>query len=100
MADDDERGEFDVAVVVFVRCRAVDRIDAGHIGEAVVREALVDAAEKRAMPLVVPVPRHLPGETATVAGVMDLGVACGNGYLWTSPTLKAYREAGMVPDGD
>lgn len=90
--------EHRVAIVVFASVHAVDELDAGHIAEAAVRAALRSgvspehgdlelrrpARQGDSGPLRVRVPVH---------EIRELGMACGNGYLWVSPTGKAYRRS-------
>lgn len=96
-----ELDEYRVAVVVFTSVRAVDRLDARHIAEAAVSLVIRDAQRvhpgssgepcgelfmrrvSQSQNLCIPV---------QVAAIRELGVACGNGYLWVEPTAKAYRE--------
>lgn len=93
--DNADLPEFDVAVVVFTRVRGVDRIDASHIAESAVARAIMDAPAPPGADLV------LRRTTKTqnlqipvvVAQVRELGIACGNGYLWVDVTKRAYRES-------
>lgn len=90
--------EHRVAVVVFTSVRAVDSADARYIAEAAVRAALLSGASPEhgdlelrrparqgdSGPLRVRVPTH---------EIRELGMACGNGYLFIEPTSKAYRRS-------
>lgn len=77
--------EFDVAVVVFARAGGVDAPDAAHRAEMAIREAIGAA---------LPLPHRndtVKGRVVRFISVMEVGMAAGNGYLWTQPTIKAFR---------
>jgi hypothetical protein len=99
--DNADLPEFDVAVVVFTRVRAVDNLDASGIAERAIAGAVRDAMR------VVHGTYHEPyGEIefrrlsrernlrvpVVVTEVVHMGVANGDGYLHTEPTRKAYRR--------
>jgi hypothetical protein len=93
--DNADLPEFDVAVVVFTRVRGVDRIDASHIAESAVARAIMDAPAPPGADLVLRRTTQTQNlqVPVQVAQVRELGIACGNGYLWVEPTKRAYRES-------
>lgn len=77
--------EFDVAVVVFARAAGADASDAAHRVERAVQDAV---GQER------PLPHRqdtVKGRVVRFINVMEVGMAAGNGYLWTRPTIKAFR---------
>jgi hypothetical protein len=91
------RERFKVAVVVLVDCEGVDERDASNVAQVAVRAAITGDA-LASMPVEVAIPlRKAVDRTVRVIDVMDLGVAAGNGYLWTSPTSRAWRDVGIDP---
>lgn len=91
--------EHRMAVVVFTTVRAVDRLDASHLAEDAVALALGHAeqvqqgrTEIRGELMMsrdrIDVSLRIPVQ---VAAIRELGIACGDGYLWVEPTSKAYR---------
>jgi hypothetical protein len=74
-----------IAVVVFADVSG-EASDAEHVVEYWVRQRLgpLDGTEH-------PVPLRDASEVKVrVHNVTEVGVAAGNGYLWTEPTSKAY----------
>jgi hypothetical protein len=85
---------FQQAVVVFVEVDAVDDIDAGHVAERAVEQALRNRFTGRG-PDYYELPLRTPrGEVrlARVFSVSELGVAARNGGLWVSPTAQTFRR--------
>lgn len=83
--------EFRVPVVVFTTVRAVDFTDAAFVASAAVRQSL----RKQSIDEVFTVVQmdHSKGPIRVrVHAAMEVGIAGGNGYLWTAATSKAYRE--------
>jgi hypothetical protein len=86
-----DRQTYRVAIAVFVEVEGVSEHDAGTAGMLAIRQALCDGklgsfpreVEYRAMDC-----QH----TAKIVDVIEVGMAAGNGYLWTRPTSKAFRE--------
>lgn len=93
---DSELEEHRVAVTVFCVAPGVDEVDASLVAEAALRRVLTEATGTRVgHECVIEAPfRDFPRHVRVV-DVMDIGVAAGNGYLWTRPTGKAYRERGI-----
>lgn len=86
-----ERQRHRVAVVVFVEAEGADERDAGNGAELAVRQAL--AGPRLGLPADITLKMaNRPDEAMTVVDVMEVGMAAGNGYLWTRPTSKAFRE--------
>lgn len=91
-----------VAVLVFAETTGVDALDAARGAELAIRQ-LIAGELYRGNPNTVPGVdgrtcwlRMTKGATPVrVAAVMDLGMACGNGYTWVTPTAKAFRERSM-----
>lgn len=81
-----------VATVVFSSVRAVDYTDATHVAERTVERAV------RRGPRSVELRPGLVREV-TVAEVLDLGLAGGNGYTYTLPSTKAWRQYRNGPSG-
>jgi hypothetical protein len=82
----------DVAIVVFMRAPGVDARDAASRAEMALRRAV--RQEGRASTL----PDHGhngTGQAMPVVDVMEVGAAASNGYLWTRPTRKTFREHGL-----
>lgn len=76
------------AVVVFIETTH----DGGPVDAAVLlKQALHSATGNR---LTVEDPR-LGAIGITVHEVLEAGLAAGNGYLWTSPTSKAFPQANV-----
>jgi hypothetical protein len=83
-----ERQKHRVAVAVFLEVDGFDEDDAGMGGMLAVRQAL---GAIRGLPQEITF-RAANGEhAAQVVEVMELGIAAGNGYLWTRPTGKAFQ---------
>lgn len=73
-----------VAITVFMEAPGADALDASYVAALAVRQAFGSRNLKcHLRDQVVPV---------TVAHVAETGAAAANGYLWTQPTAKAYRE--------
>lgn len=89
-----ERQRHRVAVVVFVEAGGIDERDAGTGAEMAVRQALSgDGVAGMTLPTDITLKMaNRPDEAMTVVGVIEVGVAAGNGYLRTRPTSKAFRE--------
>lgn len=95
----EDQTQFRVAVVVFTNVRACDYGDGCNIAARAVEHALnaqmagddslTFRSARKDSEFRVPV---------QVAEVMELGMAGGNGYLYTLPATKAYRMNG-VPAG-
>lgn len=74
-----------VAIVTFLYVRGVDERDAGTGGFMAMQQNL--------RPGHVLEFRSARGHgKAMVTDSMEVGMAAGNGYLWTGPTGKAFRE--------
>lgn len=89
---DEGRKTYRVAVAVFLETDGIDEHDAGSGGVLAVRQAL--AGRAMTLPLEVEYVAANGQNTAKVVDVMEVGMAAGNGYLWTKPTVKAFRERG------
>ncbi|MDX3661271.1 helix-turn-helix transcriptional regulator [Streptomyces sp. ID05-26A] len=82
--------EFRVGITVFMTAHGVDQVDASHLAEACVRQALRTAQVDED---VLQVEHAWLGTLqAKVHKVMDTTTAGINGYLATRPTARAYRE--------
>jgi len=80
-----------VAVVVFVEAEGIDERDAGSAAMLAVRQAL--AGPRLGLPAdIILRMANRPDEALKVVDVIEVGMAAGNGYLWTRPTSKAFRE--------
>lgn len=81
-----------VATVVFSSVRGVDYTDATHVAERMVEQAVGRGARDVEL---------RPGfvREVTVAEVLDLGLAGGNGYTYTLPSTKAWRQYRNGPSG-
>lgn len=86
-----------VATVVFSSVRATDYTDATHIAERMVGRAVGRGLREVEL---------RPGfvREVAVAEVLDLGLSGGNGYTYTLPSTKAWRqynngESGALPEG-
>lgn len=101
--------EYDVAIVVFARCRGVDRLDASDRAKQGVTRALADArvfgprdAQRAGAPMILPLPHTrdsiVVGGELKIYRTMDVGTAAGNGYLSVQSTRRARRE--MTGDED
>lgn len=89
----DELPEHRIAVTVFAVARGVDQDDAGSIAVYAIRKALADTAGVRlGQPGDITVQHRSGPLTVRIVTAMDTGTAAGNGYLWTEPTPKAFRE--------
>lgn len=82
-----DREKHRVAVVVFAEVEAVDHGEAAYIARRSVRAALADGGLPAEVGFDHRSGQHLD---ATVHDVMDLGMAARDGYLWTTPTSRAY----------
>lgn len=98
----DDLEEYDVAVVVLLRATGHDYGDATDRASAAVRAALRDNAQvvsagPRGAP-VLEVPRDLAEQNVTVAGVVELSTAFGNGYVAVvRPGRRFFRDRGFEP---
>lgn len=74
--------------VVFMRAPGVDARDAAARAEWALRRAI------RANPAasLTDEGRNGTGAAMPVVDLMEVGMAAGNGYLWTRPTVKTFRE--------
>ena len=84
-----------VAVVVFAEVESdykMDATDAAVIVDRVIREAVTGSVMNR-LPHTVGYDRP-DGQhwDVTLTGLMELGMAAGNGYLWTKATNKMWNE--------
>jgi len=90
-----------VAVVVFAEVTSdydVGATDATVIVDRVIRTAVTGSAMN---PLPHTVPYDRPDGVhwdVTLTGLMELGMAAGNGYLWTKATNKMWNERGARDD--
>lgn len=94
--------EYDTAIVVFVRAEGADERDAQDRAAITIRHALGAGGGRGRLPAQVEMPRWIAeesGDTVTVANVMELGMALGNGYAWARVTSKAFSEFGMEKPG-
>lgn len=89
-----QRKTYRTATVVIAEAEGVDQHDAEMAAQIIIRNKLADRGK-----LPVGLGFNLRSSTldAEIIDVMDLGMAAGNGYLWTYPTLKAWREIGREP---
>lgn len=85
-----------IAVTVFVEAEGVDRVDAGHIAEAVVRMSLFQQAKHvnradggRDLTLSA-INRHDRTITVLMHKIMETTTAAANGYLKVEPSNRAY----------
>jgi hypothetical protein len=87
--------QYNVVIAVFVQATGVDYGDAAAIAQMALRRALVTANTSDGDQITIDATfRDQPGDI-TIAGLKEVGVAVGNGYLWTQPTSKIYREQGL-----
>lgn len=90
--------EYDVAVVVFCRTRAVDSGDAEDAAMLAVRNAIAGGKRIAKVPLEIPLPPHLVErgftEPVLVAGVTPLRYVGGQGIRLVA-TAEPYQNAGM-----
>lgn len=79
-----------VAIVIFAECEGIDARDAANGAILSLNHAL--AGERLGTYKTLPSPPRPDGRTwdTTVHDVMEVGAAAANGYLWTTPTAKAY----------
>lgn len=93
-----EQDEYDVAVVVFCRTRAVDSGDAEDSAMLAVRNAIAGGRRVASVPIAIPLPPHLVERGFTdpvqVAGVTGLRYVGGQGIRLTA-TAEPYQNAGM-----
>lgn len=95
-----------VAVVVFCEAPGVDDRDAGTLATIAVRKAL--GAGGRLGPDLEPITVTFYNPDQTIrreptvqpVDVMEVGLAAGNGYLWTRTTSKSFRENGRDEETD
>lgn len=80
-----------VSITLFAEVEAVDAYDGAHIAQMMLHQAGIRAGQVVSTDL----PRDLGARDVTVVGVMDTGMAMGNGYLWTAPTAKVWQQMGM-----
>jgi hypothetical protein len=83
----------DVAVVVFARAQGVDYFDASHVAQRAISESLMkNRSDSSSNGYKMSVLANFRDESRTVEihKLMEVGIAVGNGYLWTSPTKKAF----------
>lgn len=78
-----------VAIVVFCEAEGVDERDAASVAQRALIDNLHDVD--------LTVNRYEGGKLlfsrrTTFIDATEVGVAAGNGYLWTQPTSKAFRE--------
>lgn len=78
-----------VAVVVFMDVEAVDEQDAGNVADMMLRDVIRLVGSHR---ILTSRDNVWEGE---IHSTMELGMAAGNGYLWTRPTGKAWQEFGF-----
>ncbi len=77
-----------IAVVVFMEVDAVDEQDAGNVGTSMLSDMIRAHGHHRTLTM-----RDNTWE-GDIHKVMELGMAAGNGYLWTKTTSKAWQEYG------
>lgn len=94
MTADEPLPEHRVAITVFATTCAVDSLDAAHIATLAIRQAIATAAGNGslAFPQAIPAKFRDESRPVQVVGAMETGTAAGNGYLWTAPTSKAFKE--------
>lgn len=93
-----DRTRHRVALVVFAECDGADYFDAAMGAQMSLNHALREGGVLGRGYRVLPSPPRPDGlawET-TVHKVMEVGMAAGNGYLWTAATGKAFPR----PDED
>jgi hypothetical protein len=78
----------DVAIVVFMRAPGVDARDAANRADWAIRRAIRSTPHAA----LTDEGRNGTGAAMPVVDVMEVGMAAGNGYLWTRPTRKTFRE--------
>lgn len=95
------------AIVMFVEVHdeSADAIDAAHRAEYGLKAALAGEASvefsdwKWHIGVKNQDSKHVPCDVnLTVHEVMEVGMAAGNGYLWTDITSKAYPRKGDDDD--
>lgn len=93
---DEPLPEHRVAITVFATVAGVDALDAASIAALAIRQAIWAATgeDRRRMPLTIPSKFRDEERPVRIAVVMESGMAAGNGYVWTQPTAKAFREFG------
>lgn len=84
-----------VAIVIFCEAEGVDELDASTVAERAIMFKLTDGKFRQAKLGITFGIEKKTTRDVTVVKAMDAGLAAGNGYLWTSPTSKAFREFGM-----
>jgi hypothetical protein len=79
-----------VAVVVFVEAQGYNEHDAGTGAMLAVRQAF--GGPRMELPADITLRMaNRPDESMAVVDVIEVGIAAGNGYLWTRPTKKAFN---------
>ena len=85
----------DVGIVVFMRAPGGDARDAAARAESALRAA-IKTSSVGVEPLgLLDDGLRGTGKAMPVAGVIEVGSAARNGYLWTRPTGPAARERGL-----
>jgi hypothetical protein len=81
-----------VAVVVFAECEGADYHDAAMGAQMSLNQFFREHAEGDYKSWTIPSPPRKDGYKwdTTIHDVVEVGIAAGNGYLWTRPTRKAF----------
>ncbi len=89
-------GKTRAAVVLFVDVDD-DIVKDPHDLATFVKQGLYQAGyHKNGAPILVKFQKNLV--EVRVVDVMDVGMAAGNGYLWTETTSKAYTQQGIYTE--
>jgi hypothetical protein len=81
-----------VAIVVFAECEGADYHDAAVGAQMSLNHLLREGGILGREFKTLPSPPRRDGHSweTTIHHVMEVGMAAGNGYLWTEPTSKAF----------
>lgn len=83
-----------VAVVVFCEVDTESQEDAEVVAALAVRRGLTKTGAPNEWPADLSVDAYGHHFPVRAVRALEVGMAAGNGYLWTAPTWKAYREGG------
>ena len=84
-----------VAVVVFCEVDTELEEDAEVIAALAVRRRLTQTGAPNEWPADISTDAYGHHFPVRAVRAMEVGMAAGNGYLWTRVTAKAFREAGL-----
>lgn len=79
-----------VALVVFCEASGADAYDAAYHAQRALTQQLSPNHARPALLNPVSFPNGVTLPPVVVHDVIEVGMAAGNGYLWTSPTSKAF----------